>query len=436
MDKPAIDEFNITESQYLKYKEYRVLVEKRKERLNSIEDGWISFIVGYLFVLCFFIYMDWDSLSSIYYSEEYLRLFGVVLVILVISIIVFPLTLGLTAVLNLIFLNKIIRYIATLFIKEPKRNDYFINAEKFEQKEKEYEEYINNLEQKYPNISKYNYSISLYFKDVINDVIEYEKKYINEIINKRKEKKQSEYWLSLDGYTFEREIAKLYYGLGYKAKVTKASGDGGIDIKLWRDDEYIIVQCKNHKNPIGPSVIRDLYGVMHKEKADKVILICSGGFNRGVYDFSNGLPIELLSIKDVISLSNKVYIDEFKSVTEVYTVYCANTEIIFVFKKVGDIYILYSSYEKALLYKIANKIEYVNQYHNGYYLFDNIEDAKRICENISIQLHKPLDTDCYYDIANMIIPFENYKRKNFYYIRMIRKDQLYFKSKNAYEYSK
>ena len=35
------------------------------------------------------------------------------------------------------------------------------------------------------------------------------------------------------------------------------------------NDGKTIIQCKNHKNPVGPSTVRELYGVMRSEKSKK-----------------------------------------------------------------------------------------------------------------------------------------------------------------------
>ena len=43
---------------------------------------------------------------------------------------------------------------------------------------------------------------------------------------------QQEWWWTLDGWQFEQEVAKVFRMYGYKATVTKGSGDGGVDIIL------------------------------------------------------------------------------------------------------------------------------------------------------------------------------------------------------------
>ena len=114
------------------------------------------------------------------------------------------------------------------------------------------------------------------------------------------------YWLSLRGVKFERELANLYKRQGYHIESTPTSGDQGIDLILKKDDKTTIVQCKGHRNPIGPAIARELFGSMTAFGADDAILACTGGFTRGVYDFVRGKPITLVSAKELAEMVESV----------------------------------------------------------------------------------------------------------------------------------
>jgi restriction system protein len=115
-------------------------------------------------------------------------------------------------------------------------------------------------------------------------------------------RKKADYWAGLSGIDFEHEIASLYDRHGYRTEVTPGSGDQGIDIIMHRDTEKVIVQCKNHRNPVGPAVVRELFGVLAASDAQSAILICTGGFTKGVHEFARGKPITLLDIDDILEL--------------------------------------------------------------------------------------------------------------------------------------
>lgn len=116
----------------------------------------------------------------------------------------------------------------------------------------------------------------------------------------------SEQLNSLSGVDFEHLCATLISGMGFQVEVTKASGDGGIDIiansstPLYKG-RYII-QCKRYAGTVGEPILRDLYGVVMSERANKGILMTTGTFTRSAIAFAEGKPLELIDISGIQSL--------------------------------------------------------------------------------------------------------------------------------------
>ena len=115
-------------------------------------------------------------------------------------------------------------------------------------------------------------------------------------------RKQRDFWLNVSPIEFEHEIASLYARHGYRTTVTPSSGDQGIDIVLDNDAGKAIVQCKRHRNPIGPAVVRELYGALVASNAQSAILVCTGGFTKGVYEFARGKSITLVDLNGILEL--------------------------------------------------------------------------------------------------------------------------------------
>ncbi|MCP5187028.1 MAG: restriction endonuclease [Pseudomonadales bacterium] len=95
---------------------------------------------------------------------------------------------------------------------------------------------------------------------------------------------------------FEELVAEAYRRQGFKVRENHRGGaDDGIDIKLEKDGQIHIVQCKQWKSQkIGVSVIREMYGVMVSEGAASVSVITSGRFTREAVGFAAGKPIDLV----------------------------------------------------------------------------------------------------------------------------------------------
>ena len=117
------------------------------------------------------------------------------------------------------------------------------------------------------------------------------------------QRKREQYWKSLGGKEFERELGKLFSARGYDVRYTGRSGDQGGDLILRKDGETTVVQCKAWKNPATPQVARELGGSMMYYKADKGILACTGGFSGGVLEFARVNPITLIDARDIARMA-------------------------------------------------------------------------------------------------------------------------------------
>ncbi len=119
------------------------------------------------------------------------------------------------------------------------------------------------------------------------------------IINKRFQQKanslhQIEDFLFLSASDFEVMIVELYNRAGHKAKRTGATGDHGVDIVVEaKNGEKWVVQCKRWRGSVGEPIIRDFYGVVQHEKADKGIVITTGRFTAPAQHWAKGKPISL-----------------------------------------------------------------------------------------------------------------------------------------------
>ncbi len=107
---------------------------------------------------------------------------------------------------------------------------------------------------------------------------------------------------TLSGTEFEGLITRLLEHTGFRAGMTKASGDGGIDIVATLDQPLsggrYLIQCKRYApdSPVGAATVREFYGALTADRrAVKGILITTSGFTAQATEFATGLPIELIA---------------------------------------------------------------------------------------------------------------------------------------------
>lgn len=110
----------------------------------------------------------------------------------------------------------------------------------------------------------------------------------------------------MSGFDFEKIILALLLKMGFDASITKASGDGGIDIIAYCNQDFFegkyIIQCKRWNGSIGEPVLRDLYGVLTSERANKGILITNSNFTTAAINFASNKPLELIDGQKLINL--------------------------------------------------------------------------------------------------------------------------------------
>ena len=103
---------------------------------------------------------------------------------------------------------------------------------------------------------------------------------------------------ALSGVEFEQVCKKILENMGFDVETTKTTGDGGIDLIAYNHQPLLsgkyIIQCKRYTGSVGEPVIRDLYGVITSERANKGILMTSGVFTKQAQVFAQGKPIELI----------------------------------------------------------------------------------------------------------------------------------------------
>ena len=180
-------------------------------------------------------------------------------------------------------------------------------------------------------IAKLKYMISIGYLDQQDDWLQTDmdllkslldmdvkaKKIMQKAAEEEEERKQREAFVEsvgfdidkLSGIEFENVCQVLVEKMGFSTKTTKASGDGGIDLIAFNHQPLLsgkyIIQCKRYAGSVGEPIIRDLYGVVMSERANKGILMTTGHFTKSAIAFATGKPLELIDGTALKSLMNQ-----------------------------------------------------------------------------------------------------------------------------------
>jgi restriction system protein len=95
---------------------------------------------------------------------------------------------------------------------------------------------------------------------------------------------------------FEFLLSEWFKKQGFNTDLTGGGGaDGGVDIRLHKQNELYLVQCKHYKAwKVSVQVVRELFGVMAAENAVGGYVVTSGKFTRDAIAFAEGKNITLI----------------------------------------------------------------------------------------------------------------------------------------------
>lgn len=101
---------------------------------------------------------------------------------------------------------------------------------------------------------------------------------------------------SLSWHQFEQLVGEAFRRQGYDVEETGGGGaDGGIDLVLRGHGETVLVQCKQwRERQVGVDKVRELFGVVTAERANRGILVTSGNFTNDAHSFKVGKPLALV----------------------------------------------------------------------------------------------------------------------------------------------
>lgn len=116
--------------------------------------------------------------------------------------------------------------------------------------------------------------------------------------------------MELTPFEFEQLVANLFGQMGLESKLTRSSRDGGVDCVAFDRRPVlggkVVIQAKRYRHTVGVSAVRDLYGTMMNEGANKGILVSTSGYGPDAFDFAKGKPIELVDGGNLLYLLQEI----------------------------------------------------------------------------------------------------------------------------------
>ena len=118
---------------------------------------------------------------------------------------------------------------------------------------------------------------------------------------------------AMDWQDFEHLIRELlskeYADTNAEVKITRASRDRGVDAVVFNSDPLhggkIVVQAKRYSNTVDVAAVRELYGTVMNEGANRGILVTTSHFGRDAYEWAANKQLTLIDGQNLLALLTK-----------------------------------------------------------------------------------------------------------------------------------
>lgn len=105
--------------------------------------------------------------------------------------------------------------------------------------------------------------------------------------------------IPVDGIDFEHWCAARLEEQGWAVRVSKASGDQGVDIEAMKDGKMVAIQCKRYSQAIGNKAVQEAYAGMMHYRADAACVIGTGGYTASAIELGNSTGVLLIDAENI-----------------------------------------------------------------------------------------------------------------------------------------
>lgn len=98
---------------------------------------------------------------------------------------------------------------------------------------------------------------------------------------------------------FEHYCAAVLREMNWKARVTRASGDQGVDIVAEKRGMRIVIQCKKYSKPVGNRAVQEIVAGIAHEGARRGVVVATSEFTAAAVKLAASNEVLLLRHADL-----------------------------------------------------------------------------------------------------------------------------------------
>lgn len=106
----------------------------------------------------------------------------------------------------------------------------------------------------------------------------------------------------MEGVQFEKYLGHLFRAKGYKAEVTKVSGDYGADLVLQKDGKKIVVQAKRYSKNVGIKAVQEAQASIAHYGATEAWVITNSDYTAAAYELAKSNRVKLINREALVEM--------------------------------------------------------------------------------------------------------------------------------------
>jgi restriction system protein len=111
----------------------------------------------------------------------------------------------------------------------------------------------------------------------------------------------------MDPMQYEGLVADSLRDLGWETRLTKGSGDQGIDVIADMRETKVVIQCKLYSNPVGNSAVQEAIAGMRFEDADYAAVVSNASFTSAARQLATTAGVFLLHHEQLEKLEEEIF---------------------------------------------------------------------------------------------------------------------------------
>ena len=101
---------------------------------------------------------------------------------------------------------------------------------------------------------------------------------------------------------YEQFCATILSNNGWRARLTRKSGDFGADIIADKAGQKVVIQCKQWSKSVGVKAVQEAHTAASHYRANKALVVTTTGYTQAAKDLAKSTGVGLLSHTDLVDM--------------------------------------------------------------------------------------------------------------------------------------